>query len=258
MPDSPAVGTVHKGNRPLTTIDQWRVSCFDGAKRRHWKDGRSAKENARTWLDAAPGLQPDIAQLLAACRDIGPLRRWCAEPEAVITIDSFRGPPNIDLLVIAEDDHGPVVIAIEAKADETFGDELADQYQSARDELVRQPCSKAVARIEALLDRFALNIEHPHVRQLRYQLLTVTAAVLTEANRRNRRSSARAVLIVHEFVTPLTCPEKRERNAADPDRFLATALDREGHLAPGQIAGPFLVQGAPTLYVGKARTVVKR
>ena len=253
MPDSRAVGTIHKGNRPLTTIDQWRLSCFDGAKRCHWKDGRSAKENARAWLDAASSLQPDIAQILAACRDIGPLRRWCAEPEARITIDSFRGPPNIDLLVVAEDDHGPVVIAIEAKADETFGDELADRYQRARDERVLKPRSKAVARIEALLDRFALNIEQPHVLQLRYQLLTATAAVLAEAN---RRSSARAVLIVHEFMTPLTLPERRERNAADLDRFLATALNREGHLAPGEIAGPILVQGAPTLYVGKARTVV--
>ena len=56
--DSPAAGTIHKGNRPLTTIDQWRRSCFDGAKRGHWKDERSAKENARAWLDAAPGLQP--------------------------------------------------------------------------------------------------------------------------------------------------------------------------------------------------------
>ena len=251
--NSPAVGIIHKSGRPLTTIDQWRLSCFDGAKRCHWKDERSAKENARAWLDAAPGLQPDIAQVLAACRDIGPLRRWCAEPEARVRIDGFRGPPNIDLLVVAEDDHGPVVIAIEAKADECFGDELADQYQRARAERVSNPRSRAVARIEALLDRFTLDIEQPRVLKLRYQLLTATAAVLAEAN---RRSSARAVLIVHEFVTPLTLPERRERNTADLGRFLATALRRKGHLAPGNIAGPILMQGAPTLYVGKARTVV--
>ena len=64
------------------------------------------------------------------------------------------------------------------------------------------------------------------------------------------------MVIVHEFVTPLTLPERRECNAADLDRFLVTALDREGHLAPGDVAGPILVKGAPTLYVGKARTVV--
>ncbi len=189
---SAAFGTIHKGNRPLTTIDQWRLLCFAGAKSGHWKDGRSAKENARAWLDAAPGLQPDIARILAACRDIGPLRRWCAEPEARIRIDGFRGPPNIDLLVVAEDDHGPVVIGIEAKADECFGDELADQYQRARAERVSNPRSKAVARIEALLDRFALDIEQPHVLKLRYQLLTATAAVLAVRGETPRRTETRS------------------------------------------------------------------
>ena len=148
MPDSPAVGTVHKDDRPLTTIDQWHR--FAPPKRDiHWKDGRSAKENARAWIDAAPGLQPDIAQTLAACRDIGLLRQWCAEPEDRIAIDRFRGEqPNIDLLLVAEDDHGPVVIAIEAKAGETFGNELAYQYQRARAARASNPRSKAVARIE--------------------------------------------------------------------------------------------------------------
>jgi hypothetical protein len=253
MPDSTAVGTVHKGDRPLTTIDQWHR--FARPKRDiHWKDGRSAKENARAWLDAAPSLQPDVAQTLGACRDIGPLRQWCAEPEARVPIDTFRGEqPNIDLLLVAEDNHGPVVIAIEAKADETFGNELADQYRRARAARASNPRSKTVDRIEALLDRFALAIDQRRVPELRYQLLTATAAVLAEAS---RYSSQRAVLIVHEFVTPLTLPERREHNAADLDRFLLTAFDREGHLSSGDVTGPILVQGAPTLYVGKARTVV--
>ena len=248
-PDSHAVGTVHKGDRPLTTIDQWP------RRDKHWKDGRSAKENARAWIDASLGLQPDIAQILAACRGIGPLRQWRAEPEARIAIDGFPGqPPNIDLLLVAEDDHGPVVIAIEAKADETFGNTLANQYRRAQARASENPRSMAVARIEDLLDRFALDIEQRQVPQLRYQLLTATAAVLAEAD---RRSSERAVLIVHEFVTPSTRPERRECNGADLDRFLATALNRQGHLSPGDIAAPILlVKGSPTLYVGKARTVV--
>ena len=248
--DSHAVGTVHKG---VTTIDQWHRFA-PPKKASHWKDGHSAKENARAWIAAAPGLQPDIAQILAACRDIGPLRRWCAEPEARIPIDSFRGePPNIDLLLVAEDDHGPVVIAIEAKVNERFGKTLANQYRCAQAARASNPRSKAVDRIEALLDRFALDIKQPHVPQLRYQLLTATAAVLTEAD---RRSSERAVLIVHEFVTRCTRPEECKRNTAHLDRFLVTALGCEGHLAPGDVAGPILVQGAPTLYVGKAQTVV--
>ena len=243
---SHAVGTVHKGDRPLTTIDQWPRRDI------HWKDGYSAKENARAWIDAAPSLQPDIAQILAACRGIGPLRQWRAEPEARVAIDTYPGPPNIDLLLVAEDDYGPVVIAIEAKADETFGQTLDQRARAAA--RASKPSSKVVDRIGDLLDRFGLDIKQPHVPQLRYQLLTATAAVLTEAD---RRSSERAVLIVHEFVTPSTHPERRKRNAAALDLFLATALDRQGHLSPGDVTDPILLmKGPPTLYVGKARTVV--
>ena len=165
---SHAVGTVHKGDRPLTTIDQWPRRDI------HWKDGYSAKENARAWIDAAPSLQPDIAQILAACRGIGPLRQWRAEPEARVAIDTYPGPPNIDLLLVAEDDYGPVVIAIEAKADETFGQTLDQRARAAA--RASKPSSKVVDRIGDLLDRFGLDIKQPHVPQLRYQLLTATAA----------------------------------------------------------------------------------
>ena len=106
-----------------------------------------------------------------------------------------------------------------------------DPNTDPRTVVIRPACARAPAASAS------------HVPQLRYQLLTATAAVLTEAD---RRSSERAVFIVHECVTPLTLQEERDRNAVDLDRFLATALDHEGHLAPGDVAGPILVKGAPT------------
>lgn len=247
------MGTVRKRDRVLTTIDEWRR--FAPPKRDiHWKDGRSAKENARAWIEAAPTLQPEIAQVLDNCPDIGLLRRWSAEPEARVAIDRFRGePPNIDLLLVADDDSGPLVVAIEAKADETFGNPLADQYAQAHAALESNPRSKAVARIEALLARFALDLQDRDVQQLRYQLLTANAAVLAEAK---RRSSARAVLIVHEFVTPLTTAERRERNAVDLDRFVNTAFALDSRLTLGQVVGPIRPDSDLTLYIGKASTAV--
>lgn len=239
----------------MTSIDEWHRFAPPKQRHTHWKDRRSAKENARAWIDAAPELQPDIARTLAACSDMAPLREWRGEPEARIPIDRFRGEqPNIDLLLIAADDHGPVVIAIEAKADEPFGDILSDQHRKARHAHAANPRSKRVARIETLLDRFALDIKDHQVTRLRYQLLTATAAVLAEAE---RRSSERAMLIVHEFVTPLTVAERRERNATDLDRFLSAAFGHPGRLAPGTVAGPIDVKGAPNLYVGKARTLIQ-
>lgn len=246
-----ATGSIRKHVHLLTTIDEWHR--FAPPKRDiHWKDGRSAKENARAWFAAAPNFQPDVAQALEDCPDFGPLRFWRAEPEARIPIDRYRGEqPNIDLFLVAEDDHGLMVIAIEAKADETFGDTLADRRRRAEAAFASNPRSKALARMEELIDRFGLDFRHPHVPRLRYQLLTATAALLEEAQ---RRSSKRAVLIVHEFVTPLTDPAKRERNAADLDHFLGTAFGFGGQLTPGGLAGPFQIESALNLYVGKVRT----
>ena len=246
-------GIISKNAHLLTTIDDWHR--FAPPKRDiHWKDGRSAKENARAWIAAAPEMQPDVAQVLDNCSDVRPLSSWSAEPEARIPIDRYRGEqPNIDLLVVARDDYGPMVVAIEAKADETFGDTLADRRRHAVTTLASNLRSKALARIEELIDRFGLDFQQCHVQQLRYQLLTATAAALEEAN---RRASERTILIAHEFVTLLTDPGKRERNAADLDRFLKAAFGYDGQLTPGGVAGPFRVESALSLYVGKVQTVV--
>lgn len=253
MQDVPIIGTVRKDGHTLTTIATW-YRLARPKRGFHWKDGRSAKENARAWINAAPRLQPEVAQVLASCDGIGPLRRWHAEPERRTRIDEFAGePPNIDLMLFAEDGHGPVVVAIEAKADEPFGNRLSVQYAKAKAAFASKPTSKALNRIEALLNRFALDFEQRDVKRLRYQLLTGTAAALEEAR---RRSSKRAVLLIHEFVTPLTARKKRERNASDLDDFLAAAFAFDGQLAPGNMAGPFRSEGDLSLYIGKARTVV--
>ena len=235
----------------MTSIDDWHR--FAPPKREvHWKDGRSAKESARAWMAAAHRMPPDIERTIAACPDMGPLLRWHAEPEARVTIDTFRGEqPNIDMLLVAEDERGPVVVVIEAKADETFGDQIADRYRSAKAARASNPRSKALDRIEALLDRFLLDLGQPGVPQLRYQLFTAVAAALAEAE---RRSSDRALFVVHEFVTSLTRSDRRERNGADLDNFLSVALRSDTHVGDGEIAGPFLIRGL-SLYVGKARTL---
>ena len=249
--DSPE-GSVCKGNRQLMSVDQWR-RLAPPKRHIHWQDGRSAKESARAWIAAAPHMPPDIERTIAACPDIGLLRRWRAEPEARVPIDTFRGEqPNIDVLLIAEDERGPVVVAIEAKADETFGDQLADRYRSAQAARASNLRSRALDRIEALLDHFHFSLAQPPVPQLRYQLFTVTAAALAEAQ---RRSSNRALVIVHEFVTSRTRSDLRKRNAADLDSFLSVALDSNTNLGDGEIAGPFPNQGGLSLFLGKTRTL---
>ena len=250
------MGEVRKNGQRLSTLEEWQVHA-PPKRKTHWKDGRSAKESARSWLAAAPALPAEIAATLSSHRDIGTLRDWWAEPEARVRIDDFRGErPNVDVLLVGSDRYGPVVVAVEAKADEPFGRKVCETWIRARLLLDRKPGSKGVARIERLLAAlFGTTMDDRSVLELRYQLLTVAAAAMAEAE---RRSGHRAIVMVHEFATSRTRGEKRAENARDLDLFVARIGGRRGPLEPGALAGPFSVPGKPIvdaeipLYVGKA------
>lgn len=246
-------GGIEKDGRRLTNLDEWH--CYAAPKgRMHWKDGRSAKENARLWLDAAPSLPVGIREVLRGCVGIGNLSSWSAEPEARAKFDAFRGPANIDLLVKAGDEHGPIVIGIEAKADEAFGSTIEKTLSEAQKRLARKPHSKGVERIQELVRTFGLDLHESEVLDLRYQLLTLTAGTLAEAR---RQSAQRAVVIIQEFVSSLTSAKYRARNARDLEDFLRAAFGHAGSLANGPSAGPFQIDRHRRLYFGKTVTVVQ-
>jgi hypothetical protein len=172
---------IHKSHTRLTTLEDWRIHA--GPKSTvQWQDHRSAKESARAWLGAGPGIPEEIREVLEAHPKFGPLETWSAEPEARVRFDSFRGEPaNLDILVEGRDDRGPVVMAVEAKADETFGQTLDGAWAAAEARLEKRPGSKGIARLEQLLWA-VLGVEPKaiaSVAHLRYQLLTGTAALLS-------------------------------------------------------------------------------
>ena len=250
------MGVVEKNGQRLSTLDAWFELAGPKGGDRHWKDGRSAKESARSWLAAAPALPAEIAATLSSHRDIGTLYDWRAEPEKQVRIDQFPGePPNVDVLLVGADRDGPVVVAVDAKADEPFGRTVRETLKDARLRLERNSRSKGVARIERLLAAlFGTTMDDSDVLELRYQLLTVTAAAMAEAE---RQSAQRAVVMVHEFATDRTADEKRTSNARDLARFVARFAGRRGRLEPGWLAGPYGVPGEPvveaeiSLYFGK-------
>lgn len=254
MSDTISIGSgiIRKGVRRLLTLDDWRTHAPPKADVQ-WKDGRSAKESARSWLNASPDFPPEVADVLRSCPDVDTLRSWQAEPEAKVSFDNYRGPANIDLLIVGEDKAGPLVIAVEAKADEPFGESVNKVLSVAKREREKRSLSKRVDRMEQLATQLGLSLDQDDVLDLRYQLLTVTAAVLSEAS---RRTAQRAMVIVHEFVTSQTNVDKRGRNARDLDRFLQTAFGCADRLRPGLAVGPFEVKGRPKLYFGKAQTTV--
>ncbi len=249
-------GVIEKNGRRLSTLKEWQDHA-PPKSHGHWKDGRSAKESAKSWLAAAPSIPAEIASTLYSHPDIGPICNWRAEPEAKVRFDTFRGEPaNLDILLVGRDKNGPIVVAVEAKADESFGQTVEKTLSAARLRLKNKPQSKGVERVEHLRDAlFGSAPNEPDILNLRYQLMTVTAAALAEAE---RQSAHHAVVMIHEFVTHLTTDEKRASNARDLDQFVTRIFGGHGPLKPGTLLGPFEVPDKPivgsdiSLYFGKA------
>jgi hypothetical protein len=149
------------------------------------------------------------------------------------------------------------LIAVEAKADEPFSATIADTLVAATERYLKSDHSKGIARVlqlgEAILG--PRQVDEPEIGSLRYQLLTATAGALCEGR---RRSCARVIVLVHEFVTETTDDLLHERNAKDLYSFVQRlSHGRVDSVSDGQICGPFVVPGAPlcmnppALFVGK-------
>jgi hypothetical protein len=253
-----------KGDVPLATLEDWRR--LGGPKKaEHWVDGRSAKEAARAWLGDGVGHMPtEVLAVLEQHHAFGPVTDWEAEPEARLPFDSFDGEPrNTDLLVLARDQHGSYLIAVEAKADEAFSATVADTLVAATERYLKSDRSKGVARLlqlgQAILG--PRQESEPEIGLLRYQLLTATAGALCEGK---RRECLRVLLLVHEFVTDRTDDALHNRNAQDLNLFVGRlSHGRVSGVGYNEIQGSFDVPGAPlclnapALYIGKVRRVLR-
>ena len=173
---------------------------------------------------------------------------WIAEPEAKLRFDNFTGEPrNSDLAVHARDIHGAYLIAVEAKADEPFGETVAKTREAADARLKENERSKGVIRIEQLI-KAIMDLPQAGEKQndgIRYQLLTACAGVLCEAE---RQGYSRALMLVHEFITDKTDDKKHDRNAGDLDAFVyQLSHGRISKIESGKIYGPFAMPGKPIL-----------
>lgn len=227
----------------------------------HWKAGRSAMESARAWLPdgRTPTVPAEIAQLLAsnpATQDFSP---ELAIPEFITRLDDHEGEHrNHDLVVTGAAAGGRTLLAIEAKADESFGSHTVRSYlevcntaaaaypQKVAAALAagnRRPRpSNAAARIKELCAAlFGPPAEGEDAAEaaepLRYQLITALAGALIEAR---ARRCTQAVLIAHEFHSHPdpdrgltgTSPQKVKRNAEAWSAFVETLTGEPAEKAP--------------------------
>ncbi|MFM9066545.1 MAG: DUF6946 family protein, partial [Planctomycetota bacterium] len=165
---------------------------------------------------------------------------------APLDFDELGEERNTDLLLEGTNDKGRFLVAVEAKADEPFGNKyVSAQLADALDKQLTNPRSNEFRRIQQL----ACAILGPRrdddtaLKKIRYQLLTATAGAMCEAA---RKRIATAILLIHEFVTDKTDDKKHRVNQRDLDGFIRRVTHGTHRTLPcGEIVGPIQLPGQP-------------
>ena len=238
------------GDTEIRTLEEWRQAMPPRLRNRQWREGRSAMELARAWVGkGAVAVPEEVWQILESSRDFAGAELLDGRPEEETRLDDFRGNSrNADLLLTGRLQGEPVVIAVEAKADESFGPTIGE-YLAEKEQVER---SNAPARMRQL-SAAVFGTEPEEIGDLRYQLLHAVAATLIAAA---ERRAQKALFLVHEFPAAGD-PVRLERNAADLAAFVRR-LGGDADGPSGRIVGPFEVPGGGRvpddvqLFVGKA------
>jgi len=201
---------------PLLSHDDW-LERIDVKNRRQ---GTSAPTLATSWAGPL-----DLLGALATVPELAGITLNSVTPEAKASFDAHGGNVrNHDLVLRGTTLLGDsVVVCVEAKAGETLGDPVAMQRRRAEQAKEAKPDSKALARLDDLLDRFCRYPgDDPRTKALYYQLLTGWAGTLTDA-----ASADHAVFAVHEFRTDQRPDDKTFANRVQLDRFADAVLGCE-------------------------------
>jgi hypothetical protein len=223
----------------ITSVEEWLQHAPPKRRNFHWKDGRSAKELAKAWFRHGVAAVPEeiltVMNTQAATKHFVGL---CAIPEKTTKLDNFAGEMrNNDLVIYGHAAGGPIVVAIEAKADERFGNDEIGPYFDAK----AGSTSNVPRRIEFLCKSVFGRPLDQEIRQLRYQLLHGLAAALIEAN---EQKASQAVFIVHEFRSEVLNAKDVETNHQDFQRFIQALIKKQDFiLSPGSLVGPVFVLG---------------
>lgn len=203
-------------NNGITDIESWfKISPPMGGEKQ-WKDGRSAKELARYMTATYPMVPKEIEEALCYYVDKNSEFDWAAE--YVTEFQPFglgRGEGrNHDAFMFNSD----IVVGIEGKADESLGSQLiGDALENASDNKKQ--------RINGMIQMLFGDSPESH-KNIRYQLVTASAATLLEATKKNVKKAVLMVIVfkkngcyneekiaannvdIHNFLTDISATQK--------------------------------------------------
>lgn len=241
---------IEKGDRSISSVEDWFRIAPPKEGLRQWLDGRSAKELAKAFLETGlPAVPAEIGALLSSHEALGAIDLSTASPEHQIALDRFRGETrNADLVAVGTGKLGRIAVTVEAKADESFGRTIGE-------ELARASSRSNVPRRIAVLSQAMFGQTGPQFSSLRYQLLHGSAGSLIFAK---EQTATAAIFVVLEFCGPSCNKENLERNRRDLESFLEAFQASSLPLLNGRLCGPYRIPGGEfvpagiPLFVGKA------
>lgn len=213
----------NKNNRLITNLESWKTAFIEVDKEKNWKEGRSACTLAKYFttpnIEKSYGIKK-IKEYLKALGFSNP-RFESAEIEHPSPFDKYSRPRMQDLVIKGESEKGRILVCIEAKVDEKFGNEVLNQaYKKAKQDKIKYPNSNRQKRIEDLCDKYlnvsAESINSEPENNIRYQLLHYLAGSICEAE-----CCADVVFMpIMVFKTDEYNKKKGDRNRKDYKQFI--------------------------------------
>lgn len=241
-------------SQQINNLGEWFIKCPPERKSYHWQDGRSAKELAKAWTCSNGVRVPkEVRDLLDNNPVFEGTELYLASPEYETRFDQYGRGRKHDLLIIGEKNLEKVLITVEAKVDESFGNNTVQKYLLKASS--KNKSTKVPERIEKLTKALFSADCSKDAMLLQYQLLHAVAGTLTESKKQKAR---KALFIVH-YLNKGSCDlRKRKINDDQLDIFTnCLSNGRFNEINKGEITGPIYVPGNQQvpfdipLYIGK-------
>lgn len=259
---SPAVRLFGTDGIEIDDLDSWFLHAPPEKGLAQWKDGYSAKEQAKAWLRPGSPAMPD--ELETAISDFvhGEVEELYGRPEHTTRLDNYSRARQHDLFgCVRRDGETVVVVGIEAKACEGFDGVVADRATAAAPSNRRARCnllSRALFGRE-VLDEETGAILDENLSRHGYQLWTAAVGTVIEAQ---KRAITEAVLVVHQLVPDdipaagVTGDERDWTTALTTNAETFDAFATELQASGSESHETDFVRGGTTLHVVKVESTI--
>ena len=226
---------------PTTSGTDWQRLL--GKPKLHWKSGHSAMSAAACWETNHPNLPSEIVRTLEGTGEkcLEKLELLLAVSEWEVDLPGGDRASQTDILAVARNESGLVILGVEAKVDEPFGPTLGEKRSEAS--------SGQTERI-SYLER-ELGSPRPLGDSIRYQLLHRTVSALLTARAFHAQI---AVMLIQSFSPVAKWREDFEAfvNALDSTKLSADVFALNTAKTPRLLVGwctgaeEFLSVGLPS------------